>query len=521
VAQDGGPGRREQGGMSERGIALRTAGLAKLYPPANLALRGVDFALQRGEIRGLLGANGAGKSTLIKLLCGVERPTEGTIWIEGRGEVRFDSPVDAHAAGIGVVHQELPLLPNLTAAENVVLGIQGGGFLGPRRRRAVEAAYRAVAAEFPGAPPADAVLAEVGLQGWQLTALVRARHAGARILILDEPTSTLSPGERQILHANLRRFAADGSAILYVSHFLDDILEACHAVTVLRDGATVLSRPTSGLSEADLLAAMIGAAPPAEAASAPAARTGRGDGLAIRGLASGGAGPLDLDAGLGERVGLYGLEGSGCAELLEAVFGLRRHSGTVAWRGRPVTGDPRRRIDAGLALVSGDRGRTMIGEWSVAMNQSLPGLGALSPVARLRPGAELQAADGAIRRLAIKGEAAQPLRTLSGGNQQKVAMARWLDRSDCCLLANEPTRGVDVRGRAAIHRALIDFCAAGNTLLVRSTDPEELVELCQRVIVMVDGRPAGELSGARLTGEALEASTRWKGRGPRLVGATA
>ena len=204
-------------------------------------------------MHGLLGANGAGKSTLIKILCGLEQPTSGGIWMDGRGEVQFAGPQDAERAGIGVVHQELPLLPNLTAAENMVLGQQSGGFLSGRKRRAVEAEYRRQAEMFPGAPPADALLGHVGLHGWQMTAIIRARYLGSRVVILDEPTSSLDAGERRMLHENLRRMARDGAAILYVSHFLEDVLDVCDSVTVLRDGRVALERTASGLSERDLL----------------------------------------------------------------------------------------------------------------------------------------------------------------------------------------------------------------------------------------------------------------------------
>jgi ABC-type sugar transport system ATPase subunit len=253
--------------------------------------------------------------------------------------------------------------------------------------------------------------------------------------------------------------------------------------------------------------------PAAEAVAAPAAVGPAGaDGLAVEDLATRGAGPVSLAVRLGERVGLYGLEGSGCSAVLEALFGLRPATGRVSWRGAALAGDPRRRIDAGLGFVSGDRGRTLIGPWSVAMNHGMPRLGALSWAGRLDRRTERRDAARAVARLAVKGAPNDPLRTLSGGNQQKVAIGRWLERSGVCLLADEPTRGVDVRGRAAIHQLLAEFCREGNTLLVRSTDPDELVELCDRVLVMVDGRVTRALAGPALTTDALEAATRTAGR---------
>jgi galactofuranose transport system ATP-binding protein len=189
--------------------------------------------------------------------------------MEGRGEVQFAGPQGAERVGIGVVHQELPLLPNLTAAENMVLGQQSGGFLSGRKRRKVEAEFGRRAEMFPGAPPADALLGRVGLHGWQMTAIIRARYLGSRVVILDEPTSSLDAGERRLLHDNLRRMARDGVAILYVSHFLEDVLDVCDDVTLLRDGRAALGRSASGLSERNLLAAMTGDATAADAVLTP------------------------------------------------------------------------------------------------------------------------------------------------------------------------------------------------------------------------------------------------------------
>jgi ribose transport system ATP-binding protein len=495
--------------------ALSVRGIGKIYPPASIVLRGVDLELTPGRTHGLLGANGAGKSTLIKILCGIERPTSGEMWMEGYGETQFAGPRDAERVGIGVVHQELPLLPNLTAAENMALGQQSGGLLSGRKRREVEAEYRRRAEMFPGAPPADALLGRVGLHGWQMTAIIRARYLGSRIVILDEPTSSLDAGERRVLHDNLRRMARDGAAILYVSHFLEDVLDVCDDVTVLRDGRVALGRSAFGLSERDLLLAMTGDATAADTVAAPrrSASPANGEaGLAVRGLRCTGVGPLDFAIAPGERVGLYGLEGSGCRDALEAIFGLRVHAGEIYWRGRVLRGDAGTRIAAGVGFVSGDRARTLIGEWSVARNHSLTTLANRGRLSSLHTSEELRSAWSSIRRLGVKGEPTQPMRSLSGGNQQKVALGRWLERSGICLLATDPTRGVDVRGRRAIHQTLADFGAAGNVLLVHSVDPEELVELCNRVLVMAEGRIVAQLRGAELTSHNLEAATRMRTR---------
>jgi ribose transport system ATP-binding protein len=242
-------------------------------------------------------------------------------------------------------------------------------------------------------------------------------------------------------------------------------------------------------------------------------------GLDVRGLRCGGVGPLDFTIAPGERVGLYGLEGSGCRDALEAIFGLRPHAGEISWRGRALRGDAGTRIAAGIGFVSGDRARTLIGEWSVARNHSLTTLANRGQLSPLHAREELRSTWSSIRRLGVKGEATQPMRSLSGGNQQKVALGRWLERSGICLLATDPTRGVDVRGRRAIHQTLVDFGVAGNALLVHSVDPEELVELCNRVLVMAAGRIVAQLRDADLTSHQLEAATRMRTRPPEASAA--
>jgi ribose transport system ATP-binding protein len=510
------------GGVAATEPLLEARELVKVYPPSLRALDGFSIALRGGEIHGLAGANGAGKSTAIKILTGVEQPSSGAIAMAGHGVVVLDAPADATRLGIGVVHQELPLLPNLTAAENVVLGLTGRGPLSRARRREAREIYREAARPFPSAPSPDARVEQIGLYAWQVVAIVRALHCGAKVLVLDEPTSSLNTDERAALHANLRDLTArSGIAVLYVTHFLDDVLAVSDTITVVRDGRLVACEPAASLDEAALLRHMLGQDAERVVNAAPAARERAArpqgdpdDGLRIRDVRLPGAGPLDLDVARGERVGLYGLEGSGAHELLEALFGLRPHRGTVEWRGRKLGRSTRERIDAGIGLVSGDRRRTLIRDWTVAMNHALPWLSSRGPFRTLDTRRDRAEADATIAKLAVKGGAEQPMRALSGGNQQKVALGRWLTRDAICLMADEPTHGVDAHGRMAIHDLLREMTARENALIVHSTDPEELVALCDRVVVMVEGRVTDELAGDRLTVEALEASARSKRRQP-------
>jgi ABC-type sugar transport system ATPase subunit len=497
---------------------LSVTGLTKTYPGVR-ALSDFNLQLLAGEIHGLAGVNGAGKSTIIKILSGVEKPSAGSIEVPGNGIVSIDGAGAAQRLGIGVVHQELPLLPNLTAAENMVLGLEGLSVIRRASRRDAQRRYREIARRFDGAPAADARLAELGLYAWQIVAIIRAVSMDARILILDEPTSSLSTNERRTLHVMLADLVKDGIAILYVSHFLDDILEAATSVSVVRDGRLVHRGPTAELNEASLLAHMTG-----EAAELPArTRTdaGRRSGpstnehrdneqaaLVVKELQCGRLRPTSFSVRRGERLGMYGLEGSGARDVLEAIFGLRRRTGEVEWNGRKVKASTRDAIGCGLALVTGDRKRTMLPGASVAFNHILPTLSGRSLFAQAPRGAHRATVDQSIAKFSIKATPEQAMSSLSGGNQQKVLLGRWMERSGLCLMLDEPTRGVDLGGRLAIHHELLKLAAGGATLVVHSTDPEEIVEVCDRVLVFADGQRVGEVSGPELSASRLEHLTR-------------
>lgn len=491
-------------------LLLQTRGLGKVYPPSTVALRDCDFVIEAGEIHGLVGVNGAGKSTLIKILAGVERPTGGTIEIAGIGAVDMTSPVDAHRCGIGVVHQELPLFDNLSVAENLFMGVEGSWLLGPLVRRRARRAYARLAPHFPGAPGPDELVGEISIGKRQIASIVRALACGARVLILDEATSSLPTAERQVLHENLRRVARDGIGILYVSHFIDDVLDVCDRVTVVRDGRLVSSVATASVtSAAQIIEAMTGQAA-ADQRSRSERSVRRGStadaALSLRSFATDTVGPVDLEVAPGECVGLYGLEGCGAREVLLGAFGLVPHDGVVAADGSALRGASVTRIKAGLAMVSGDRRRTLMTQQTVRANFDLPYLANQPLVAPARPQPDrIETALGAFD---VKGAPDQLLSTLSGGNQQKIALGRWLDPLPVCLLADEPTRGVDVGGRAAIHSHLGDLLDRGMAMLVNSSDPEEIVAIADRVIVLEAGSVIGELVGAEITVRAIEEATR-------------
>ncbi|MFT4011295.1 MAG: sugar ABC transporter ATP-binding protein [Nocardioidaceae bacterium] len=500
---------------------LSTRGLTKVYPGMR-ALDQFDIDLAPGEIHGVVGANGAGKSTLIKILAGHQSATSGIVRVDGE-EVAIHSAAQAQRLGISVVHQELPMLPNLTAAQNVVVGREGRGLLAPARRRAARRDYRRLITQLAGAPSPGTQLDRVGLASWQVVAILRALDADARVLVLDEPTSSLTVDERNALHARLRSLAAEGLAILYVSHFLDDILDVSQTVTVLRDGRLAHRGPASALDEDLLLAHMTGGvssalADPVPTPRTPVATTPRAAGLRIRGLSVGTTTLNRLDVAPGEIVGLYGLEGSGARDVVEAVFGLLPRTGEVTWNGNVVGGSPRQAIRAGVTLVTGDRKRSGIGTGTVATNHGLPRLARLPLVAPAPRRAIRADAARSIADFRVKGTADQALGMLSGGNQQKVLLARWVDSErPLCMALDEPTHGVDVGGRRAIYEQLRRFVDRGNAVLLHSTDPDEVVELCHRAIPFSGGRPLAEIHRADLSIDHLEHMVRASSRHHSLL----
>lgn len=496
---------------------LSVSGLTKDYPGMR-ALDGFDLDLTAGEIHGIVGANGAGKSTLIKILSGLVLPTAGSIEVAGELVV-IRSAKAAQRLGLSVVHQELPLLPNLTASQNVAVGRETGGLLAPAHQRRARKDYREASHGFPGAPFAGRRLESEGLYAWQVVAIIRAMAADARVLVLDEPTSSLTVDERNALHARVRELAAWGLAVLYVSHFLDDILDVASVVSVLRDGRLVHRGPTADLDEPTLLSHMTAgtaavattdATPrPKTTVREPAESDELAPGLVVDDLVAGTTVLPHLAVQPGEIVGLYGLEDSGARDVVEAIFGLRPRTGSVRWGGHPLKSSPRDAIKRGVTLVTGDRKRTGIPQWTVEMNHALPRLSTLSLLSSTPRRAIGRETRRSIEDFRIKGHAYQKMGLLSGGNQQKLLLARWVDTApSMCLLLDEPTHGVDVAGRRGIYEHLRRFASRGNVVLLHSTDPEEIVELCDRAIPFANGRPLAVLPREELGIDRLEYSVR-------------
>ncbi len=483
---------------------LELQGLEKVYPNWTAALRGVDLTLRAATVHGLLGANGAGKSTLIRILSGAARASGGEIrW---RGEpVSWSRPAQARAAGIATLHQQIPLVGTLSVLENVFLAQRGGW----RRGRPLAARLRALMASVGYEIDIDAPVATLSIGERQMVGVLQALAADAALIIMDEPTASLAAAERRIVHGTIRRLAAEGRAVLFVSHFLDEVLELTSEVTVLRDGAAVLTSATTEVDEASLAAAIVGRAvrPLRPRASATPARSG--DTLAeVIGLESPGRlAPCSFEIRAGEVLGLAGFLGSGRSDLLHALFGADRAArGQVRLCGKPLGRSPRAAVAAGVGLVPEDRqAQGLVPEFTLWQNLTLAHLGRFTR-GRLfvRAGAERAAAAEAIERLGIKANGvATPITELSGGNAQKVSLARWLCGPVRLLLLDEPTAGVDVGAKAEILGLVRELAAQGLAVVLVSSELTELTAVADRILVMREGaivaeRAAGETSEEEL-----------------------
>jgi ABC-type sugar transport system ATPase subunit len=485
---------------------IRFDGVGKSFPGVR-ALAGITFDVQPGSCHALCGENGAGKSTLAKVLAGVHAPDTGTILLGGRA-VRFAGPRDALAAGIALVHQELAACENLTVGENLCLGAlpAHGPFVSWRQiQRRASAMLDAIGAEIDvrhrlGALP-------LGQQ--QMVQIASAVGNGARVIIFDEPTSSLSQVEAERLYALLGRLRARGVTCLYVSHRMPEIFRLCDRITVLRDGAHVTTCPTGGLDETALVQLMIGRRLeeylPEHVTTAPGPELLRAQELRSPGKLHG----VSLSVRAGEVVGLAGLVGAGRSELAHALFGLDpRATGRVAVGGKSVRlSSPRAAMRAGLGLVPEDRKRQgLVLSMRGTHNLTLPILTspALSRAGFINRAAEAELTRRFATRLGIGPPGVDAVTAgLSGGNQQKIVLARWLAARCRVLILDEPTRGIDVGAKAEIH-ALIDRLAAeGSGVLLISSELPELIALSTRVLVLRAGALVGEVARADASEEAL------------------
>ena len=469
------------------GNAVTMTGIRKSFGSVEV-LHGVDFAVSDGEIHALIGGNGAGKSTLMKILQGA--------YIKDAGEIRLDgnlieprSSADARAAGIGMVFQEFSLIPTLTVAQNIYLGRE------PRRGGTIDDAAMqrdtgALMAELNVDIDPTAMVEDLSTAQWQLVEIAKAMSAKPHVLIMDEPTASLASGEVATLFSLLRHLKDSGTAIVYISHRMDEISRIADRVTVLRNGSVLWTRPISELTPAEIVEAVAGHE---VEASGNARQRGAGgeEILAVRSLVAHGVGPVDIDIAAGEVVGLVGLMGSGRTALLTALFGRNVISqGTVALHGKTVgLESPSSAIAAGITLVPEDRRlQGLILEHSVNDNLVLPRLAEFRSRGLLMARAMVEAAAQLIARWGI--QVAQPqaeAKLLSGGNQQKIVLAKWIGIKPTVFLLDEPTAGVDIGSKSQIIAMVREIAAGGAAVLVASSEFAELRAMCDRFLVLHQG----------------------------------
>jgi len=477
-------------------------------------LADVDMELSAGEVHGLIGQNGSGKSTLIKVLAGYHSPDPGgVVHVDGR-VVAPGSPAASEACGLRFVHQDLGLVDSLNVIENLALGAgyattRLGLIRWSRERREAQEALGRLGHDIDVTRP----VGEMPMASRTAVAVARAlssRSGEPKVVVLDEPTANLPAHEAQLLFELVRRVSSMGIAVIFVSHRLDEVIASCSRVSVLRDGALVACRDVRGITAADLVELMIGQridrydTPAARSAEVGAAR------LVVEGLSTATIHGISFDVGAGEIVGIAGITGSGREEVAPAIFGGLPRGGTVSVSQRLVPPQrPDRSIQAGVGLVPAERhANAVFPDAAVRENISVVNLPALAPRGLIRTGREQAEVSGWLRKMDVRPpDPERMIATLSGGNQQKVILARWLRQNPQVLILDEPTQGVDVGAKAEIHALVDAAAAAGAAVLVASTESEELARLCDRVLVLRNGKPAAWLEGAQISATRITAGT--------------
>ena len=487
-------------------MALLVASQLEKSFPGVRALAGLSFELAAGEVHALVGENGAGKSTFVRIITGAETADAGSLTIDG-APVSFSAPADARARGIAAIYQHPALFPDLSVAENIALPVEGGRPWSRVNWSRRVAESRALLDRLGAAIDVRRRVETLSLPEQQLVEIAKAVGANARILLMDEPTAALTDPEVDRLFAVIGKLRASGAGVLYISHRLDEVRRIANRVTVIRDGQTVASGLAAETNPAEIIRLMVGRA--VEHVPGVSSRSSRGVALEVRGLSSASAGVSDISfsACAGEILGVAGLVGSGRSELAETLFGLRpAETGEIFVRGaRQTFRSPSEAVRAGLAYVPEDRRRHgVLAELSVAANTSLASLGRVSSSGFVSRQAERELASTYISRFGIRTPSPDTeVGLLSGGNQQKVALARWLATSPSVLILDEPTQGVDVGAKAEIHALMRELVAGGLAIVMISSDLPEILAMSDRVLVMRRGRFSGVLDRADASAEAI------------------
>jgi rhamnose transport system ATP-binding protein len=490
---------------------LQASGITKSFAGVR-ALKGVSFDLLAGEVHALVGENGAGKSTLIRIITGAVSADSGTLLVSG-ARVRHMDPAASRALGIAAIYQQPALFPDLTVAENIALFLEPRSSVRPidwgaRQRNARDLLQRVAASIDP-----DRTVATLSMPEQQLVEIAKAIGADARVVIMDEPTASLTDREVESLFKVIAKLRESGAGIIYISHRLEEVFAVADRITVLRDGETVATQCARDVSRTDLIRLMVGRE---LTAVFPKRSSQPGDvALEMRGLTNRATGVHDasLTVRRGEIVGLAGLVGSGRTQLAETLFGLTpADAGTIHVNGSPVSiSSPSDALRAGIAYVPEDRRRHgVVAEMAIAANTSLASLGKVSTRGLLDRAAERRSAQEYVDRLRIKTPSVDvEAGTLSGGNQQKVALARWLATAPSVLILDEPTQGVDVGSKAEIHELMQDLAERGLAILMISSELPEILGMSDRVAVMHEGTiravlERGDATQARVLALALD-----------------
>jgi ribose transport system ATP-binding protein len=471
-------------------VILSARGIRKSFSGVEV-LHGVDFTLRRGEVHGLVGQNGAGKSTLVKIIDGAYAGDSGEIDVNGSPLGRR-GPGESREHGIAMVFQEFSLIPSMTVGQNILLAREPKGRTGLIDDRETGRLARAALARIGADIDTERLVGDLPVGSRQLVEIAKAISQDASILILDEPTSSLAAAEIRALADAIGRLTAEGISVIFISHHLNEIVDLCDRVTVLRDGNVTLSAPTAEVTLSTMIESMLGTALESALAyqSRDVDRTGQPL-LRVTGLRNGRLRDVSCELYAGEILGVAGLLGSGKTEFLRAIFGIDRlDAGTIEIRGRKVSiGDPADALNAGIALVPEDRGRAgLVREHSVGHNIMMASWSRFSRGGFVDDRAARRAAESFVEQLRIRTTGLdQPVKSLSGGNQQKVVVAKNLSVSPRVLLLDDPTVGVDVGSKREILMEVRDLAARGTGVVLVSSELEELSGLADRVLVMRGG----------------------------------